>query len=288
LSDLKKVAQQPVLEAVTKIIKYLREKGAASSEELSMNVGARTRTYYRALNSLLEAEVVIKREDGFYCWYEFMEYVTFHNELEAREALNHSRNIAKGLRFLIGEEKGHIIDVNYAVDRGYLEHAIMHLKTGYPEVYKGFYQAEKDREDILDAEARAMKRIRGDVLVSHQVLYPEHLVFIILEDIKGTLMGREPSFLESVKIVGDEVKSIGYSLAKKDAVDELRKFILEQEADIENRESCGIMINLGASYYKLRQSLEKEVKMLISIVENGSPLRGKCQLCPKVKISPAR
>ena len=282
------MAQQPVLEAVTKIIKYLREKGAASSEELSMNVGARTRTYYRALNSLLEAEVVIKREDGFYCWYEFMEYMTFHNELEAREALNHSRNIAKGLRFLIGEEKGHIIDVNYAVDRGYLEHAIMHLKTGYPEVYKGFYQAEKDREDILDAEARAMKRIRGDVLVSHQVLYPEHLVFIILEDIKGTLMGREPSFLESVKIVGDEVKSIGYSLAKKDAVDELRKFILEQEADIENRESCGIMINLGASYYKLRQSLEKEVKMLISIVENGSPLRGKCQLCPKVKISPAR
>lgn len=282
------MAQQPVLEAVTKIIRYLREKGAASSEELSMNVGARTRTYYRALNSLLEAEVVIKREDGFYCWYEFMEYVTFHNELEAREALNHSRNIAKGLRFLIGEEKGHIIDVNYAVDRGYLEHAIMHLKTGYPEVYKGFYQAEKDREDILDAEARAMKRIRGDVLVSHQVLYPEHLVFIILEDVKGTLMGREPSFLDSLKIVGDEVRSIGYSLAKKDAFDELRKFILEQEADIENRESCGIMINLGASYYKLRQSLEKEVKMLISIVENGSPLRGKCQLCPKVKISPAR
>ena len=76
--------------------------------------------------------------------------------------------------------------------------------------------------------------------------------------------------------------------AKKDAVDELRKFILEQEADIENRESCGIMINLGASYYKLRQNLEKEVKMLTSIVENGSPLRGKCQLCPKVKISPAR
>ena len=101
-------------------------------------------------------------------------------------------------------------------------------------------------------------------------------------------MGRAPSFLESVKIIGDEVKSIGYTLAKKDAFDELRKFILEQEDDIENRESCGIMINLGASYYKLRQSLEKEVKMLTSIVENGSPLRGKCQLCPKVKISPAR
>ena len=288
MSDIRKVAQQPVLEAVTKIIRYLREKGAASSEELSMNVGARTRTYYRALNSLLEAEVVIKREDGFYSWYEFMEYMTFHNELEAREALNHSRNIAKGLRFLVREEKGHIIDANYAVDKSYLEHAIMHLKTGYPEVYKDYYQTEKDREDILDAEERAMKRIRSDILVSHQVLYPEHLVFIILEDIKGTLTGRAPSFLESVKVVGDEVMSIGYSLAKKDAFDELRKFIFEQEADIENRESCGVMINLGASYYKLRQSLEKEVKMLISIVENGSPLRGKCRLCPKVKISPAR
>ena len=174
------------------------------------------------------------------------------------------------------------------MDRGYLEHAIIHLKTGYPEVYKDYYQAEKDREDILDAEERAMKRIRSDILVSHQVLYPEHLVFIILEDIKGTLTGRAPSFLESVKVVGDEVMSIGYSLAKKDAFDELRKFILEQEADIENRKSCGIMINLGASYHKLRQSLEKEVKTLISIVENGSPLRGKCRLCPKVKISPAR
>ena len=52
-----------------------------------------------------------------------------------------------------------------------------------------------------------------------------------------------------------------------------------------NRENCGIMIDLGASYYKSRQSMEKEVKKLILMVENGSPLRGKCQLCPKIKIS---
>lgn len=284
MTVIEKVALQPVLVAVVNIITYLKEHGSESPEDLFLKVGVKKRTYYRALKCLTEAEVVIKREDGFYCWYEFVEYVTFDNELEAKEALNHSKNVAKGLRFLIGEEKGHAVDDDY-VDGNYLDYAIMHLKTGYPEIFKDHFQAEKARDRILDAEASTKDRIRSNIPASHQVLYPEHLVFIILEDIKGKLTGRAPSFLEGLEIVGDEVRSVGYTIAKKDAFDEIKKFISDQEADNMNRESCGIMIDLGASYYKSRQSLEKEVKKLILMVENGSPLRGKCQLCSKIKIS---
>ena len=284
MSDSEKVALNPVLVAVTKIIKILREKGAASPEELMTSVGGRTRTYYRALKSLLQAGVVIRREDGFYCWYEFVEYVTFDNELEAKEALNHSRNVAKGLRFLIGEEKGYAVDDDF-VDGNLLNYAILHLKTGYPGIFKDHFQAEKARDRVLDVEERTKDRIRSKIPASHQVLYPEHLVFIILEDIKGGLTGRATSFLEGLEIVGDEVRSAGYTLDKKDAFDAIKKFISDQEADVVNRDSCGIMIDLGASYYKSRQNLEKEVKKIILMVENGSPLRGKCQLCPKIKIS---
>ena len=280
----RKVAQQPVLVAVVEIIQYLREKGSASPSELIANVKAKKRTYYRALESLQEAEVVIKRDDGNFFWYEFIETRVFQNEFEAEEALNHSRNIAKGLRFLMGEEKRYFKEEDVNVDRGYLDFGIMHLNTGYPEIRRDYHQAESARKEMHDVEMRVIKRITEGILPSHHVLYPDHLAHIIIEDIKDSLTGRTPSFLEGLRIDGDEVRSIGYTLASKDAFEELKDFIIKQEENKENREDCGYIIELGTGYYKLRQSLQKEISILIRMVENGTPLQGRCKICPKIKI----
>ena len=129
------MALQPVLVAVKRIINYLMKNGSASSEELYTKVEVKKRTYYRALKCLLEAKVVIRRDDGFYCWYEYLENVVFTNEVEAEEALKHSRNIARGLESLIGNKKRFFGNEDYLEDKDYCEPAIMHLKTGYPDIY---------------------------------------------------------------------------------------------------------------------------------------------------------
>ena len=281
---MQKVALSPVLEAVIGIVQYLREKCSASPSELLEKVGSRKRTYYRALKCLQKAEVVVKRDNGYFCWYEFIETRVYNNEFEAEEALNHSRNIAKGLRFLMGGEKRYFGMGETNVDREYLDYAIMHLKTGYPEIHSDHHQAEKARNNMLDIEMKVIKRITDDILPSHEVLYSEHLGSVIIEDIKATLTGRTPSYLEGLMIDGDVVRSIGYPLAKKDAFEKVKEFIIKQEDDEDNRRDCGDIISLGARYYEFRQSLENEIGVLIRKVENGTPLEGKCHICPKIKI----
>jgi len=281
---MRSVAPQPVLVAVETIIKYLMHNGSANPEELFNNAKTKKRTYYRALKCLLEANVVIKREDGFYCWYEYLENVSFNNELEAKEWLNHSQNITKGLRLLTENEKRRFKDNNSLVNKDYYEHAIMHIKTGYPEIYKNYFQSEKDRKERLKLELNAKEKIKSGILASFQVLFPEHLTFIILEDIKAILTGRVPAFFENLKIINEEVRSIGYTLAKKGSFDDLQKFISKQEEESENRDSCGKIIDLSARYYHLRQAFEKEINLLIRMVENGTPISGRCHLCPKIKI----
>lgn len=278
------MAQQPVLVAVVRIVQYLKAKGSASSSELLEKVGSRKRTYYRALKCLQEAEVIVKRYDGNFYWYEFIETKVYDNEFEAEEALNHSRNIAKGLKFLMGGEKRYFSKGDANVDREYLDFAIMHLNTGYPEIHSDHNQANKLQEETLDIERKVSKRITDDILPLHEVLYPEHLGRVIIEDIKAKLTGRTPLYLEGLMIDGDVVRSTGYTLAKKDAFEKVKEFMIKHEDDEENRKNCGDIISLGARYYKLRQSLENEIGVLIRKVENGTPLEGKCQICPKIKI----
>jgi hypothetical protein len=103
-------------------------------------------------------------------------------------------------------------------------------------------------------------------------------------DIKAILTGRVPAFFEDLKIIDEEVRSVGYTLAKKGSFDDLQKFISRQEEDIENRNSCGKIIDLSSRYYHSRQAFEKEIKFLIRMVENGTPISGRCNLYPKIKI----
>ena len=164
-----KVANIPVLMAVVNIIKYLRQNGSASPEKLFANAGAKKRTFYRALNALQKADVVIKGDDGRQYWYEYIEAWVFKNEFEAELVLNHSRNIAKGLRFLIGEEKQYFEEENSNLNKEYLDYAILHLNTGYPEIFKNYSRAEKARGEMFKEELKAKERIYDRILTSYKV-----------------------------------------------------------------------------------------------------------------------
>ncbi len=64
----------------------------------------------------------------------------------------------------------------------------------------------------------------------------------------------------------------------------LRQFIMQEETLESNKEICGSVVELEGEYYSLRQEFESNVRSLIMQVDNGTPLEGKCHLCPKIRI----
>ena len=284
MTENRKVALIPVLVSVVNILKYLKDNGKADHDELLKISKSKRRTYYRALEALKEANIIIKGDDGRFYWYEFIQTRSYKSEFEAREALNHSKNVVKGLRYLIMENKWGVEQEDNEADERYSEYAKIHMRNGYPDIFDYYNKSERVREERLKLENRVKEKIYARIQPSHQILFPEHLARLIIEDIKEMLIGREPAYLKGLIIEGEEVKSIGYILAKKESFNELNNFIVVNENDKENRNDCGEMLKLGTEYYQLKEKLRGGIDMIIMQVTNGTPLHGTCELCPKIII----
>jgi len=270
---------------VAKIIKTLRAEGSLGSAELMDKVNAPKRTFYRAVSVLRDSGVVVM-DSGKYFWYEFLDTRAYKNELEANLALKHSSNIASGLKHMIEGYRSYFVEGELLPKANYVESALMHLKTGYGETYKLFEKAEETKKLVNKEELEFKERIKAKLLVSSlQTQYPENMAKIILDDIKEVLRGRKPSFLNDLQIKDGTVKSGGYtSLTAVGMFESLKHFMTEEEASKENRENCARIVERENRYYKLNQKFERETRGLVMQVENGTPLKGSCQMCPKVKI----
>jgi hypothetical protein len=107
----------------------------------------------------------------------------------------------------------------------------------------------------------------------------------ICRDIKEILRGREGDFLSDLK--ADEsgrVKIGAIPLDEKGELELIKQFILTEEAAKENKSTCTKIVDLENEFYTLRKSLDEGTEALILHVINGTPLNGKCDLCPKVRV----
>lgn len=284
------MAQTGVLVSVSGIIRTLREKGGLSTRDLFADVGGSRRTFFRALSALKEAGVVVKVGEKYY-WYEFVEERVYGSAFEAEQALHHSRIIVSGLNYILQRGR-YSVEGELRSREEFKERALMHLRTGYPEIYRVYERAEGAREEAFVEERRVRDGIKARLPASLQVAEPEYVAEIIVEDIKEDLTGRAPRFLPRLRVEGGEVRCAPYTLIPSEAYDEpmgafgeLRSFITREESEEGNRGSCGRILNLANRYYNLRQTFEHEIEDLIAMVESGTPLRGRCRLCPKVRIS---
>lgn len=275
--------------SVSGIIRTLREKGGLSTNDLFTEVGGSRRTFFRAKRVLEETGVVVKVGEKHY-WYEFMEERVYESAFEAEQALHHSRIVASGLNYIL--QRG-----RYSADGGlrpreeFKEHALTHLRTGYPEIYRIYERAEGAREKAFLEERRVKDGIKDRLPSSLQVAEPEYVTEIIFEDIKRDLTGRAPHLLPRLRVERGEVRCSPYTLIPSDVYDEsmdafeeLRNFITREESDEGNRVGCGRILNLANRYYNSRQTFKHEIEDLIAMVESGTPLKGRCRLCPKVHI----
>ena len=279
------MAQQPILVSIARIIKILRAEGSLSPGDLIKKVDVPKRTFYRALNALMDGGVVVKDGGRFY-WYEFLDTRVYESEFEADQALKHSRNVALGLKHIIGRSMGYVVEGEVMPKAEYVEPALMHLRTGYSGTYEVFEKVEKVKGQVNKKEREFEEGVKARVLASSlQVQHPEHVAEIVLHDIKEVLRGRKPYFLTNLHVEGEKVESGAYAfLAKREMFEPLKHFIMEEESSKENRESCKRIVELENICYTLRQKFEREIESLIMQVENGRPLKGSCQVCPRVKI----
>jgi DNA-binding transcriptional ArsR family regulator len=282
------LADQPVLVAVEKIIKALREKGAMNTGELMKASGAAKRTFYRALDTLQEAGIV-RKEGEMYSWYEFARARVYESDAEFTLTLNHSRNIASGLNYLM-----HVRKRSYLVEEGsvsgdkYEEYALVHLRSGYSNLFAVFEKTEAFKSQI-EREEKTLKEAIEERLTAlslpTKTLYPKNVATGVCEDIKMALRGHEPGFLTNLRVDAGHVTSGGYTFAGEDVAGQVRDLIQKEEASEENRQTGKKIVEIENRYYTLQQGLQKEIEALIMQVENGTPLQGSCQMCPKVKIA---
>jgi len=278
------MAQTPALGAVSKIVRILKERGSMSPGELLREVGVTKRTFYRALGALRDAGV-IREESGFYYWYEHLETAEYQSEFEAEQALNHSRNIASGLQHLL--ERNVRDYAGGGLGRAeYAEYALTHLRTGYSGTYKDFQEAENVKRQTNENENKLIENIKAKLIaLSLRVSYPTYVPEIVLADIKEVLRGRKPYFITDLKVEDEKVKSGAYAdLAKKEEFQSLKQFIIKEEMLKENMEYCRGILEMEHEYITLWQRFRKEIEVLLMQVGNGMPLKGGCQICPKVKV----
>lgn len=279
------MARQPILVSIARIIKILRAEGSLSPGDLMKKVGMPKRTFYRALNELMDWDVVIK-DGGRYYWYEFTDTKRYESEFEANQALKHSKNIVSGLKHIMGRSTSYFVEGDSKPKAEYVEPALMHLRTGYSGIYEVFEKAEKTEGQVNKKEREFEEGIKARFLASSlQLQYAEHVAKIVLNDIKDSLRGRKPFFLTNLRVEGEKVTSGVYTFSVEvEMFEPLKRFIINEESSKENRESCGRIVDLENKYYTLTQKFKKEIEFLIMQVENGIPLKGSCQVCPRIKI----
>lgn len=279
------MARQSIYVSIARIIKILRAEGSLSPGDLKKKVGMPRRTFYRALSALRDGGVVVKEGERYY-WYEFVDTRRYGSEFEANQALKHSRNIASGLKHIMGRSGTYFVEGDLMPNAEYAEPALMHLRTGYSGTYEVFEKAENIRGQVNKKEREFEDGIKARLLASSlQPQYPEHVAKIVHNDIKEVLRGRKPYFLTNLHVEGEKVCSGAYTfLAESEMFEQLKHLIMKEEASKENKEICRRIVELENKYYNLRQIFEREIESLIMQVENGTPLKGSCQLCPRVKI----
>lgn len=280
------MTQLPILVSIVNIIKTLRTEGSLSPEDLMSKAGSSRKTFYRAIDALKESGVVVTKE-GKYYWYESLDTRSYDTEFEAKLALDHSVNVASGLKHLIESRQASFIDIKRMSNHEYLQQALTHLRTGYDRIFAMFEKSEDTRRQTDAKEQELEKQIATGIRSSSlQTGYPENFVKIIISDMKEVFRGRQPYFLNDLQVQGEDVKSGAYaSLGKKEQFDPLKRFIIEQETLTKNQEICSEIVKLENRYFDLRQKFIEEIDFLIMLVENGTTLKGNCELCPKIKIA---
>ena len=112
----------------------------------------------------------------------------------------------------------------------------------------------------------------------------ENIALVITRCLKDLAWGREP-FSRNLRIEGEALFCGTYGLGPKESEVEIRGFVGKI---CRSKQKWGKeLAELEDGYYRCRMELTRELIHLKNLIEHGTPLLGKCGLCPILKIKPS-
>jgi hypothetical protein len=266
------------------------KKEAKSPSELERAIKVSHKQLYRIIDCLENIGVVGKGDDGKYGWVE--DWQVFLDEKGYRQKLSHSREL---LRPLIGglEQPSRIsISEEQVLTNKFL---IQHLQSrnGYPVIHTEYEDWQRIEEACKKAREAFKEAVREDAakngfeIVEYGKLEAgKKQVSNIYEDVEGYL---RYGGLENMKIVWkdgqvqDDYR--GLALAKEEEpVGEVEKLLCDLIGSENVKKAFEEMEKAAKqrdeAYFKYR----KDVEWLALKAKHGEPLKGYCDLCPRIVI----
>jgi len=236
---------------IKKVIDFVKEKPMNFGEFI--NLGIPRKSLDRILSDYLEYWGLVRKDENN-CWRWFEHYRIFSNRDEYLIALEHSKKLIPELR--------NSMFVEFDVKKGFGERKERrkciedHLRTGYSDLYDNYIKFRKIQYDIEDCKSDDFKISKfmnslevNDMLFFNQKLKEnksDNKFHFSKESKEGKLL------LELIKIVPEKRLIEWFKLTNK--MDELYSKVVG------------------------------EIHLIMRKIEHGEPIKGICQLCPKVKI----
>jgi hypothetical protein len=262
--------------------KFLR-KNPLSRSELGSKLGIKsTNKSLDRIISCLEAMGVIRKEDDKYEWSE--DWQVFLDGEGYMYKLKHSEDLLKPL--IEGSSS-----IGEWICNKYL---VQHLKSKYPEIYskyKDWKRKEKSckssREKFRD-EVRKQAAKYGFEIVPYEELEAgrKEVSHFIYEDVESYIRRKD---LENMRIVWkegwvwDDYRRL--ALAREEGlIGEVKELIygLVRSENVENAlREVDIAVKQWSEAYS---NYKKDIEWLALKVKHGEPLKGYCDLCPRVVI----
>ncbi len=172
---------------------------------------------------------------------------------------------------------------------------IQHLCSGYRELYQKVLRVRKMAEklpSVISSFERELE-LKVSKILNSALDSPSKAAEVIYEDLRSAVRkstGRLSSLIEVVNIghavLGDpnvgflkcQDRSLGLGDLKKCRT--LRKFVETETNSRENLKKCKKIVNFEEKYHMLFNEVKYEWQSISDKVKHGTPLRGRCDLCP--------
>jgi len=263
------------------VIQALREGKKAWSDLKQLRVDGKEipdKTLERLLKEYLKDWELVEKVDGYWSWYEYSRIDLTPDEQKI--FLEHAQKLKPSFDAILSREQEE--------DRKFAE---KHLQTGYPVIYEKLLKFER-----LEAKLMKLRKSREG-----QVLKKLESKYIPEEEIFSFGWGKRPRKGWLRKIIPNEAVLVKknrppYGFGPFDTLDEIKEIFttFKVQARVSEKGTSGgyfiwgpiqleeleKSIKIQNQMYETFQELAGSIGLLMLKVDHGTPLEGKCLLCP--------
>jgi hypothetical protein len=264
------------VKVVPTIIQLLKERPRYKDEIIDVlkkegliKKGQRVRVFEDALNSLEKAGLIKLGNDNRLYW---KEYEWYKNELDYKAKIGHSR-ILLGIDGVRDEESVQKIlerNVEKFIENRYIQ---QHIITGYPEITEIFLSLRELEREIKEKQDEVLKISKE---IANSLGYPTPF----------SRYTRHVEQLIEFEVMPSDVEDVFVLIELKKHHPKWGEIDKEARKKIANS-VYGILVGM----YRLRSIKDDIIKTLgnelckLSIrVLHGTPLKGHCELCPRIGV----